>query len=57
MVKELTDLTSITLKKILLKRYQTVASRILDPAFCSLSDIRIAGLHLSDEEEKPFSSS
>lgn len=57
MVKELTDLTSITLKEILLKRYQTVASRILDPAFCSLSDVRIAGLHLSDEEEKPFSSS
>jgi len=57
LVKEPTGLTSITFKEILLKNYLTVALRILDPALCSLSDVTVAGLHFSDEEEKSFSSS
>lgn len=43
MARELTGLTSTTFKEIVLKEYLTVASRILDPVSCSLSDVLVLG--------------
>lgn len=57
LVKAVTSLTSIKSKDIQLEEYLTVASRILDSAFCSLSGVIVAVSHVSDGEEKYLSGS
>lgn len=42
-------LTSIKSKEVQLQEYLTVASRILDSPFCSISDVIVAGRHFSDD--------